>query len=63
VAVACVTGGVLLAVVATVGGAVAVAGHTVRIDASGNLANKATGITAIAQAGLLREYWRACWPG
>ena len=50
VAVAGVTGGVLLAVVATAGGAVAVAGHTVRIEASGNLANKATGITAIAQA-------------
>jgi hypothetical protein len=41
--------GMLLAVAATAGGAAAVAGHTVRVDASGNLANNATGAAGLAQ--------------
>jgi len=49
VAVALVGVGMLLAVAATAGGAAAVAGRTVRLDASGNLANSATGLGALAQ--------------
>jgi hypothetical protein len=50
VAVVLVTAGALLAVAATAGGAAAVAGHTVRLDASGNLVNHATGVAGVAQA-------------
>ena len=46
VAVAAVVGGVLLALVAAAGGAAAAAGHVVRVDAGGNLVNKATGVAA-----------------
>jgi hypothetical protein len=49
VAVVLVTAGALLAVAATAGGVAAVAGHTVRLDASGNLANQATGAAGLAQ--------------
>src|SRR5580704_7535307 len=49
VAVVLVAAGVLLAVAATAGGAAAVAGHTVRVDASGNLVNNATGAAGLAQ--------------
>jgi hypothetical protein len=49
VAVVLVTAGALLAVAATAGGAAAVAGHTVSIDASGTLANNATGTAGLAQ--------------
>jgi uncharacterized membrane protein len=49
VAVVLVAAGALLAVAATAGGAAAVAGHTVRIDASGTLANNATGAAGLAQ--------------
>ena len=50
VAVVLVAAGALLAVAATAGGAAAVAGHTVRIDASGNLVNNANGAAGLAQA-------------
>ena len=43
------TVGVLLAVAATVAGAASVAGHAVVIDATGNLANQTTGLTAALQ--------------
>jgi hypothetical protein len=49
VAVVLVTAGALLAVAATAGGAAAVAGHTVRIDASGTLANQAGGAAGLPQ--------------
>jgi MFS family permease len=49
VAVILVAAGALLAVAATAGGAAAVAGHTVRVDASGNLANNTTGAAGLAQ--------------
>jgi hypothetical protein len=49
VAVVPVAAGALLAVAATAGGAAAEAGHTVRIDASGNLVNNATGAAGLAQ--------------
>jgi hypothetical protein len=49
VAVVLVAAGALLAVAATAGGAAAVAGHAVRVDASGNLANNATGAAGLAQ--------------
>jgi hypothetical protein len=44
-----VAAGALLAVAATAGGAATVAGHTVRVDASGNLANNAAGAAGLAQ--------------
>ena len=50
VAVVLVTAGALLALTATAGGAAAVAGHTVRIGASGTLANNATGVAGLAQS-------------
>jgi hypothetical protein len=50
VAVVLAAAGVLLAVAATAGGAAAVAGHPVRIDASENLANNTTGLAALAQS-------------
>jgi hypothetical protein len=50
VAVVLVTAGALLAVAATAGGAAAVAGHTVRIDASGTLANQAAGAAGLPQS-------------
>jgi len=49
VAVVLVTAGALLAVAATAGGAAAVAGHTVRVNASGNLTNNTTGAAGLAQ--------------
>ena len=49
VAVILVAAGVLLAVAATAGGAAAVAGHTVRVNASGNLVDKASGVAGLAQ--------------
>jgi hypothetical protein len=49
VAVVLIAGGALLAVAATAGGAAAVAGHTVRVDASGTLVNNATGAASLAQ--------------
>jgi hypothetical protein len=49
VAVVLIAAGALLAVAATAGGAAAVAGHTVRVDASGNLVNNATGAAGLAQ--------------
>ena len=45
-----VAAGALLAVAAMAGGAAAAAGHTVRIDASGNLVNNATGAAGLAQS-------------
>ena len=42
--------GLLLALAASAGGALAVAGHSVRVDASGNLVSQTTGITAVAQS-------------
>jgi hypothetical protein len=48
-AVILVTVGVLLALAAAVAGAVSVIGHPVVIDATGNLANKAPGLTAALQ--------------
>src|ERR1700730_10265983 len=48
-AVGLVTAGALPAVAATAGGAAAVAGHTVRVNASGNLVNNATGAAGLAQ--------------
>jgi hypothetical protein len=50
VAVALIGAGMLLAVAATAGGAAAVAGHTVRVDASGNLVDHAPGVAGLAQA-------------
>jgi len=49
VAVVLAAAGALLAVTATAGGAAAVAGHTVRVNASGNLVNNATGAAGLAQ--------------
>ena len=49
VAVVLIAGGALLAVAATAGGAAAVAGHTVRVNASGNLVDNATGAAGLAQ--------------
>ena len=49
VAVVLVPAGALLAVAATAGGAAAVAGHTVRVDASGNLVSNAAGAAGLAQ--------------
>jgi hypothetical protein len=49
VAMILVTAAVLWALAATAAGAAAVAGHAVVIDASGNLANKTTGLTAALQ--------------
>jgi hypothetical protein len=49
VAVVLVNAGVLLALAATAAAAAAVAGHAVVIDASGNLANKTTGLDAALQ--------------
>jgi hypothetical protein len=49
IAVVLIAGGALLAVAATAGGAAAVAGHTVRVNASGNLVNNATGAAGLAQ--------------
>jgi hypothetical protein len=49
VGVALIGVGMLLAVAATAGGAAAVAGHTVRVDASGNLVDNATGAAGLAQ--------------
>ena len=49
VAVVLVAAGALLAVAATAGGAAAVAGHTVRVNASGNLVSNATGAAGLAQ--------------
>ena len=50
VAVVLIVTGALLAAAATAGGAAAEAGHTVRVDASGNLVNNATGLAGLAQA-------------
>ena len=50
VAVVLVAAGALLAVAATAGGAAAVAGHTVRVNASGNLTNNTNGAAGLAQA-------------
>jgi hypothetical protein len=49
VAVVLFVAGALLAVVATAGGAAAVAGHTVRVDASGTLVDNAPGVAGLAQ--------------
>jgi hypothetical protein len=49
VAVVLVAAGVLLAVAATAGGAAAVAGHTVRVNASGNLVDNTPGAAGLAQ--------------
>ena len=49
VAVILVAAGVLLAVAATAGGAAAVAGHTVRVNASGNLVDNTSGAAGLAQ--------------
>jgi hypothetical protein len=49
VAVVLIAAGVLLAVAATAGGAAAVAGHTVRVNASGNLADNVAGVAGLAQ--------------
>jgi uncharacterized membrane protein len=49
VAVVLIAAGALLAVAATAGGAAAVAGHTVRVNASGNLVSNTTGAAALAQ--------------
>ena len=49
VAVVLAAAGALLAVTATAGGAAAVAGHTVRVNASGNLVNNATGAAGLTQ--------------
>jgi hypothetical protein len=48
-AVVLIVAGALLAVAATAGGAAAEAGHTVRVDASGTLANQATGVASVVQ--------------
>jgi len=49
VAVVLIAAGALLAVAATAGGAAAVAGHTVRVNASGNLVNNVAGAAGLAQ--------------
>jgi len=49
VAVVLMAAGVLLAVAATAGGAATVAGHTVRVNASGNLVDNAPGVAGLAQ--------------
>jgi hypothetical protein len=49
VAVVLVAAGVLLAVAATAGGAAAVAGHPVRVNASGNLVDNTPGAAGLAQ--------------
>jgi hypothetical protein len=49
VSVILVTAGLLMAVAATVAGAASVAGHAVVVDATGNLANTTTGLTAALQ--------------
>jgi hypothetical protein len=49
VSVILVTVGLLMAVAATVAGAASVAGHAVVVDATGNLANTTTGLTAALQ--------------
>ena len=49
VAVVLIAAGALLAVAATAGGAAAVAGHTVRVNASGNLVDNTTGVAGLAQ--------------
>ena len=49
VAVVFVAAGALLAVAATAGGAAAVAGHTVRVNAGGNLVDNTTGAAGLAQ--------------
>src|SRR6202035_4775937 len=49
VAVVLVATGVLLATAATAGGAAAEAGHTVRVNASGNLVSNTTGLAGLAQ--------------
>jgi hypothetical protein len=49
VAVVLVAAGALLAVAATAGGAAAVAGHTVRVNASGNLVDNTPGTAGLAQ--------------
>jgi hypothetical protein len=49
VAVVLIAAGALLAVAATAGGAAAVAGHTVRVNASGNLVDNTTGAAGLAQ--------------
>ncbi len=49
VAVVLAAAGALLAVAATAGGAAAVAGHTVRVNASGNLVSNTTGAAGLAQ--------------
>jgi hypothetical protein len=49
VAVVLIAAGALLAVAATAGGAAAVAGHTVRVNASGTLVDNATGAAGLAQ--------------
>ena len=49
VAVVLMAAGVLLAVAATAGGAAAVAGHTVRVNASGNLVDNTPGMAGLAQ--------------
>jgi hypothetical protein len=49
VAVVLISAGMLLAAAATAGGAAAVAGHAVRVDAGGNLANNAPGAAGLAQ--------------
>ena len=49
VAVVLIAAGALLAVAATAGGAAAVAGHTVHVDASGNLVSNTTGAAGLAQ--------------
>jgi len=48
-AVVFVAAGALLAVAATAGGAAAVAGHAVRVNASGNLVDNTTGVAGLAQ--------------
>jgi hypothetical protein len=49
VAVVLVAAGALVAVAATAGGAAAVAGHTVRVNASGNLVDNTPGAAGLAQ--------------
>jgi hypothetical protein len=49
VAVILMAAGVLLAVAATAGGAAAVAGHAVRVNASGNLVDNTPGVAGLAQ--------------
>jgi hypothetical protein len=49
VAVVFIAAGALLAVAATAGGAAAVSGHAVRVNASGNLVDNTTGVAGLAQ--------------